>query len=362
MQLKNHSFILAACIAVLSFPGTSRSSENIRVAIADNQPSVALASAAGLIVVGAASGADDKRLTFSPASVGARPVRVRSAGDFTQVNGRSYRGWVELRKKKSGLIIVINDLDLEDYLQGVIASEVPHAWEFEALKAQAVAARTYALYRKRTAGTRVYHILATVNSQVYNGGGGERLSAIKAVRDTKGLVIVYRGEIIPAFYHSNCGGHTEDAAELWGIDAPYLKGVDCECQEIVKDELWEKRVNTAAVAGALRRAGHQVGEISDMRIEAITPAGRVKRVVVQTGGGTVSVSGEALRTALGKTVIPSAFFELELAGNETVISGRGNGHGVGLCQWGAKEMAQEGYDFQAILSHYYPGTSLTRLK
>lgn len=362
MTFKKFSLLLIICVIIFSSFGTAFPSENIRVAINDNQRAVTLASSAGLIVAGAPLGGGDARMTFTTASVGARPVRVKSAGEFTQVNGKSYRGWVELRKKKNGLIIAINELDLEEYLQGVIASEVPHAWEFEALKAQAVAARTYALYQKRTAGNRPYHILATVNSQVYNGGRGERSNAVQAVRDTRGLVIVYRGEIIPAFYHSNCGGHTEDAAEIWGIDAPYLKGVDCECQEIVKNELWEKRINTARVAGALRRMGYPGGEILDMRIEAITLAGRVKRVSVQSSGKTFSVSGETLRAALGNTVIPSVFFELELVENEAVFSGRGNGHGVGLCQWGAKEMAQRGYDFKSILSHYYPGTDLMQLK
>src|SRR5574337_879326 len=105
MTFKNFSLLLIISIAVLSSPRTA-CSENIRVAIADNQRAVALASSTGLIVAGGPSGASDKRMTFVPASIGGRPVRVKSAGEFTQVNGKSYRGWVELRKKKNGLIIV----------------------------------------------------------------------------------------------------------------------------------------------------------------------------------------------------------------------------------------------------------------
>lgn len=300
-------------------------------------------------------------MTFGPASLGGGPARVKSRDDLTQVNGRKYRGWVELRRNKAGLLLVINDLDLEDYLKGVIAAEVPHAWEFEALKAQAVAARTYALYQKQTSGKRSYHILATVSSQVYQGSAGERSNAVRAVRDTKGLVIEYRGEIIPAFYHANCGGQTEDAAELWGIDLPYLKGVDCECQRIAENGLWEKRVSASAVADALRRLGYGVGVITDLSIQNTTPAGRVKHVMVGSPGGSALVPGETFRAALGHMVIPSVFFELELLGDEVVFSGRGRGHGVGLCQWGAKEMAQRGHDFKSILAHYYPGTRLSRI-
>ena len=335
-------------------------SENIRVAILDDQKTVTLTSATTLAGPGLQSPRSEKKMVFSPAAVGNRPVRVRSVGELTQVNGKGYRGWVELRKKRNGRILVINELDIEDYLKGVIASEIPNDWEFEALKAQAVAARSYALYQKRSAGNRSWHILATVSSQVYNGSSGERSNAVRAVQETKGTVLVYQEKIIPAFFHSNCGGHTENAAELWGIDAPYLKGVDCECQGIVANGSWEKRVALSTVAQVMRRLGYRLSGISDMAIGGITPAGRVKEVAVRSAGRTTLVSGETLRAALGNTVIPSVFFELELSEGEAVFSGRGNGHGVGLCQWGAKEMAQRGYDYKAILSHYYPGAVLRK--
>lgn len=355
-------FLFLACAALCIFPAEASASENIRVAIADNQKTVTLMSASGLETEGVSPGGRENKMTFHAASMSGRSVRIRSAGDFVLVNNKSYRGWVELRRKNNGRLLVINDLDIEDYLKGVIAAEIPPDWEFEALKAQAVASRTYALYQKRSAGNRPYHILSTVSSQVYNGGNGERRNAIRAVRDTKGLVIVYQGEIIPAFYHSSCGGHTENAAEFWGIDEPYLKGVDCECQKISKYGLWEKRMEKSKIASALRRRGYGVSDITDMSIESMTPAGRVKKVAIRSGGRTTLVPGETLRAALGNTVVPSAFFELELEGSEAVFSGRGSGHGVGLCQWGAQEMAQRGFDFRTILSHYYPGTGLARMK
>jgi stage II sporulation protein D len=355
------SILLCIAIVVL-FVLPVFASENIRVALFDDQNAVSIKSASDLVIAGTPSGGHQKSLRFSPASVGGRPIRIRSTDGFTLVNGKRYRGWVELRKKNNGLLLVVNDLDLEEYLRGVIAAEVPPDWELEALKAQAVASRTYALYEKRAAGRRPYHIVATVTSQVYNGVNGEHLNAARAVTATRGLILTYQGRVIPAFYHANCGGHTENASLMWGIDAPYLKGVDCECQDIIKDGLWEKRVSIFNISAALRRQGFLIDTISNMSIAGITPAGRVRNVAILSARGATTIPAEALRTALGNTEIPSVFFELELSGGEAVFSGRGRGHGVGLCQWGAKEMAGKGHDYQSILSHYYPGTVIERMK
>ncbi len=349
------------CAALCLSPAIAFSSETIRVAIIDNQKSVTLVSLSGLIVQGDPSGRGEKKMTFGPASVGAEPVRVKSRQEFTGVSGKSYRGWIELRKKRNGSLIVINDLDIEEYLMGVVAEEIPSAWEPEALKAQAIASRTYALYQKKRSGKRPYHIRAGINNQIYSGRRGERDSTVRAVRETAGMVVVYGGEVIPAFYHSSCGGHTEDASELWGIDAPYLKGVDCDCQEISRYGVWEKRFSLSSLSAALDKMGYRLKGISSMAVGAITPAGRVKEVTVQHAGGASSVPAETLRTALGYAHIPSVFFETAMSGGEVVVSGRGLGHGVGLCQWGAREMARRGHDFKSILNHYYPGTSLVKL-
>jgi len=345
----------------LCFSASALGSENIRVALGDNQKTVVISSRTGFISAGRTIDHDTKKLRFDASSAGSRPVRLRASGEFIQVNGKSYRGWVELRKKGNGLLLVINELDIEDYLRGVLASEVPVGWEYEALKAQAIAARTYALYQKRTAGRRPYHIVASVNNQVYEGSKRERPREAQAVTDTRGLVLVYRGEVIPAFYHSSCGGQTENAEELWGIDAPYLKGVDCECQRISQYGIWEKRIGLAKIVNALRRQGFRVNDIAGMSIQGITPAGRVKAVSIRSSQGTLLVPAESLRAAIGNSTIPSVFFELGIEGGDAVFSGRGSGHGVGLCQWGAEEMAERGLDYRTILSHYYPGTDLLQL-
>ena len=242
----------------------------------------------------------------------------------------------------------------------MVASEIPHNWHPETLKAQAVASRTYALYQKRVAEGRHYHLLATEDSQMYNGRTGERPSTSQAVRETAGQVLVYEGELIPAFYHSSCGGHTEEATKLWDIREPYLQGVDCDCQDISKYGQWERTFSVDTIARALRKRGYPVRQITAATLGAITPAGRVRDVAIRHVGGATVVPAEALRAAVGNALLPSVFFELELSqtGRDLVFSGRGMGHGVGMCQWGAEEMARRKFGYRAILGHYYPGTEL----
>jgi stage II sporulation protein D len=193
---------------------------------------------------------------------------------------------------------------------------------------------------------------------MYLGESRERERTTRALRETAGQVVLYRGAVIQAFYHSSCGGHTEDALLLWGIDAPYLKGVDCDCQLISKYGLWEKRFSRAAVASALRREGFPVRDVSGIAIADLTPAGRVRSVVIRDAAGATTVPADMLRSALGNSQVPSIFFEPELLDGDVVFSGRGRGHGVGLCQWGVKELAQRGQGYRAILRHYYPGTTI----
>ncbi len=343
------------------FASHSIAGENIRVVIADDLKSVTLRSNRVMDVKGTTAGPGQKVMTFDRSIVSKHSIRVHASASPISVLGKKYRGVIELRTKKNGLIQVINDLDLELYLRGVIAAEIPPVWEMEALKAQAIASRTYALYQKRAAGKKPYHIVATVNDQVYLGVNGEQPRTVRAVQETEGMVMSYQGVVIPAYYHANCGGHTESAVELWGFEAPYLRGVDCECQEIVKDGLWEKRMTSVRVAKALARHGYNVAMIDDIFIAELTPAGRAKKIAIRTVNRIRMVPAEVFREALGSTEIPSVYFEVELLEGEVIFSGRGNGHGVGLCQWGAKEMAEKGHAYQSILTHYYPKITLKKV-
>lgn len=345
-------------IILLLLAGSARAGEAIRVIIADSQRPVALRSRTQLYQDGRSPAVPRKSFVVSPGSAGSGATRVRSSDGIVQVNKSSYRGIIEVRKSRKGTILVVNELDIEDYLKGVVAEEMPYDWEPEALKAQAVVARSFALYRKRAAGRRPYHIGATVNGQVYSGVRGERPETVRAVEETDGIVIAYGGRTIPAFFHSSCGGHTEDAAELWEIDEPYLKGVDCDCQRISKYGAWERRFSLDDIEAALRKKGYAFPPVFFLRTGSITAAGRVREIELVTRNGSKTIPAEDLRRAVGYAEIPSVFFELSVSGRDVVFSGRGLGHGVGLCQWGAKWMAEQGLGYQSIISHYYPGTRL----
>jgi stage II sporulation protein D len=351
------------CLVVFSVAVGRTAAENIRVLIVESRQPVTVEAPRGFRSANKpGSGVPASRIIRVSSLPKGRAMRLESMGGVLRVNGRSYRGAVEVRRAAGGKLIVVNDLDIEEYLKGVIPAEVPFDWEEEALKAQAVASRSYALYQKREAGRLPYDIRATVDSQVYLGMRAERERSTRAVEATAGIVVLYAGEIIPAFYHSSCGGHTEDASVLWGLDEPYLKGVDCDCQEISRYGIWEKRFTAASVARALRRQGYPIRDIGSVAIGEMTAAGRVKNVVFGQADRRTSVPAETLRAALGYSQVPSIFFEPELIGGEIVLSGRGLGHGVGLCQWGARFLAQKGFDFTSILAYYYPGTTLGRIE
>jgi stage II sporulation protein D len=347
---------------LLSLPVTA-SGEHIKVLIADHWRSFTVEAHSGRSGTGHHGKHGMVRRSIDVTSLPkGGTLRITSDDGFVRVNGKKYRGSLDIRRRPGGRLLVINDLDVEEYLRGVIPAEIPFDWEEEVLKAQAVASRTYALYQKREAGTRPYHVRATVDSQMYLGTAAEHESSSRAVEETRGLVVVAGGEVIPAFYHSSCGGHTENASLLWDLSEPYLRGGDCDCQEISRYGLWEKRFSGRTVAVALRRLGYRVGTIDSVADGEITPAGHVRTVVFGSDRGRTIVPAEALRAALGYSSVPSTFFEPEYRDGDIVLSGRGMGHGVGLCQWGAKLMARKGFDFRSILEYYYPGTTVVRLQ
>lgn len=352
-------YLLLIFISII-IPSSSLASEQIRVLLSDQMESVTIESRTGLLLEHSPLRPVGNKVTIGSGYLGTSPVRITSKDGLIRLNGRAYRGSIEIRKGKDSKLIVINELDLEEYLMGVVAEEIPHDWEAEALKAQAVVSRTYALYLKKRAGKRPYHITSDVKTQVYGGRRAERESTVRAVRETEGLVLTHKGEVIPAFYHSSCGGRTEDASELWNIDASYLKGVDCACQEISKYGEWERRISIKDALIALSKLGHTLSDITSIDLGRITQAGRVKNLAIRDKDRMINVPAEKFRLAIGSSVIPSVFFEASLSGREMVISGRGMGHGVGLCQWGAKNMAQKGSDYITILQHYYPGTTIER--
>ncbi|MEB3187723.1 MAG: SpoIID/LytB domain-containing protein [bacterium] len=273
------------------------------------------------------------------------------------INGRPYRGQVEVRQAESS-VVGVNVVDLEAYLYGVVPAESIPSWPLEALKAQAVAARTYALAHLGQFASLGYDLKATVASQVYGGVALERPSTNRAVDETRGRVLTWRDRPIDAVYCDSSGGFTESCRAAWGRDVPYLQPVP-DFDQQSPHYAWELTLEAAQVNRQLGRQWPGSGSVEITGIEPVerTETGRARRVRLEAGPATQVVPAERLRSSLG---LRSAYWNVERqADGRWHFVGRGWGHGIGMSQWGAKAMADMGFTHAEILAWYYPGTVLT---
>lgn len=290
-------------------------------------------------------------------------VRLNENGKRTALHAGNEKGALQVsgviqlvRRGKSRLLI--NHVDLEEYVKGVVPAEVNSAWHLEMLKVQAVAARTYALYQHMLSSSRDYDVVAGIQDQVYRGRQGMDARVVEAVESTRGLVVTYQGAPIYAAFSSTSAGITEDAMMVWSKDLPYLKGVECPFDIESPYYQWKASLKIDTLEKNLRQQGFVVGAIVTITPHSYSRAGRVATLRIVHSSGELTIRGEDLRKAVGYTVVLSTQFTVELIGRYIVFSGYGAGHAVGLCQWGAKELAALGYSFSSILRYYYPGTEL----
>jgi len=292
-------------------------------------------------------------------------LRVYSHKDITiyaNKKERRYRGIIDIRIDKDGNFLVTNILDVESYVRGVLYHEISDEWPMEAMKAQAVATRTYAHYQMEQAQQNLFDVTSDIYSQVYGGRSAERFRTNLAASKTKGEVLIYQGGVIPAFFHSNSGGHTEDANQVWGIDLPPLKGVISPYSQDAPSYQWHQNFQSSVVQAKLNENGYHLDLIKDIRIAEKNPSGRIKELLIETRDGQVTrISGKKFRDILGPNVVKSNLYDIQMKGYFFDLSGRGWGHGVGMCQWGAHEMAQRRFQYRKILDYYYPGTNILQL-
>jgi stage II sporulation protein D len=278
--------------------------------------------------------------------------------------------YLEDRKFRGNLIFirdgsrlsVANHIEIDDYVAGVLIFEVSHYWPIEALKAMVVAVRTFALYQAGENAARDYDLTSDIYSQVYGGKTAERYRLTEAVEQTKGLVLTYQGKILPAFHHATCAGHTEDASQLWNIDLAPLKGVSCDFCKESPHYSWHQVSGEAEIRGKLKTAGYDVGKINDIVSLNKDASGRIKDLKIVSDKADITIPVKDFRNIIGPNVIKSANFSVSLVNGDAVFEGSGWGHGVGLCQWGAYFMAKQGYSYEQILKHYFPGSELSVIK
>lgn len=297
--------------------------------------------------------ADRDRLVVDGREVG-RQLDLAPDDGLLAFDGRRYRGALRLLAR-DGRVLVINVVDLESYLRGVVAAEMQASWPLEALKAQAVAARTYTLANVDHGAS--YDVCATTDCQVYRGAGAEHPRADQAIAETTGLVLTYGGAIARTYYHADSGGVIASSAEVWGTARPYLLAF----QDVASDgpyRRWETRLDPAVVAASLHASGHRVGAVRRVRVLEFTESGRVRRLEVTGADGTTVLAGVAAREQARAWGLRSTRFHMA---GDLVVRGEGWGHGVGMSQYGARQLALAGHDFTQILGFYYQGTALQRV-
>jgi len=412
----------------------------IRVGILSNQESVFISADTNFVILNGETGQllthlgvgekatiakQGNTLTINGKVVKAKKFSVLTVQfdgkHYVEINNKQYRGKIDLHLThgKTGLTVV-NTLPIEQYLYGVIAREMSPNWHMEALKAQTVAARTYAYYNLNKHQGDDYDVCATTDCQVYGGRESEAPQVIKAVDDTVGQVIMSQGKMIPTYFHSSSGGYTENSENVWGTYEPYLRGT-VDYDQNSPQYKWEKKLTTDELTAAISQLGYTIGTIKGIELAPLTNtpmdipergvSGRVKVIRFIGSTGIAQLTGEELRKSLGlkstlfdvRVMVPVAQageFDMtkkigernhktainvpptrgggfiidkkeihRLSGNPNeiiVISGFGWGHGLGLSQWGAKAMAEQGPQgdstyFVEILKHYYQGTTIKKV-
>ncbi len=289
------------------------------------------------------------------------PVKVKS-DLYLLVNKNLYRGNIIIRLSKNGKLNVINEINIEDYLKGVLPKEANSDWDIEALKAQAVISRTYTLKNMQRHASDNFNLCSSVHCQVYGGASAENAKCNKAVTDTKNQIVTFKGDLAQTVFHANCGGHTEDPKYIWDWkhETPaYLKGVkDKYCSKSPHDK-WNCSIPETTIRKKLLNAGYKIDVIKSIKLSGNTVGNAKEFVIIKHKKGTLKLNTYKFRLAVDSHLIKSAMIkDIDKKGETFSFTGKGWGHKVGLCQWGAKGMAEKGFSYKDILKHYYPKTEI----
>ncbi|NUM88669.1 MAG: SpoIID/LytB domain-containing protein [Bdellovibrionales bacterium] len=262
--------------------------------------------------------------------------------------------------------LVVNTVDMEKYLAGLVNKEMQGSWPIEALKAQAVAARSYALFQIGKNRQELWDVDATTIDQVYDGPRSETAKSNRAVEQTRHEVLTWNDETIKAFYHANCGGRTE--TEVWGGSHPWMASVTCPWHGKRENGIrWKFRAGLDRLDRSLRKLAQELTP-GFLRVASVEPgrvngSRRLREIVLRDAEGrSARVPAATFRATLGNTQVKSTRFSVKSNGREVELLGDGFGHGAGMCQVGAKVMAQNGRSYRQILSHYYPLARLSKLE
>ncbi|MBQ8525514.1 MAG: SpoIID/LytB domain-containing protein [Clostridia bacterium] len=340
-------------------------------------------------------------------------LTIMSAGDnLLTLNGKEHRGGLEFLNAGNGKLSVVNLISVNDYVKGVVPGEIPSSWHEEALKAQAVCARNYSVANKDKHESGGFDVCTTIHCQVYGGVAAETERTNKAVDATAGQYLMYNGSLAQTLFFSSAGGHTGNAKYVWGNDIPYLRGVDNDFENPSDNPryTWSKTLTTEEIEQKLAANGYAIGSVKGITSKTDEVTGQVYELTIHGTADSKTYKNDNTRGCFGSDVLLSQFYTvtpvttpaatgisaitstgkslladyyvLSGMGEKTTIQfpfvaksalaqmtlcpqalayrfdGRGWGHGLGMSQYGAKGMADQGYTYDQILAHYYPGTVL----
>jgi len=358
--------------------GTIEIPDKIRVVIANDVNELDLSLRGKYLITTIETGEQLKRgQTFFNIKIKPKAHGISFGKDYFKIHGieikpdrepsiylgkRLYRGSLQIIRTEEGLLKAINIIDLEDYLKGVLYHEVSHRWPMEAIKAQAIVSRTFALYQAQQNKNNYYYLTDNVSSQVYGGVYAEKYRTNKAVDATRNMVLMYRDKILPCFFHATCGGRTEDASMLWKVDLKPLKGASCRYCKNSPHFNWQKEIDLAEIEKRLSKAGYNIEDLRSIKVIKRDRSGRVVSLKIKGKNFPIGITAKKFREILGPRLIRSTNFNITIKGDKAYIKGRGWGHGVGMCQWGAFSMAKKRRSVRSILRLYYPGAKIVRLR
>jgi stage II sporulation protein D len=278
-----------------------------------------------------------------------------------ELDGRLLVGLLEVRQDDRGNLLAVNRLDLDRYLKGLLGVEMSPSWPLEALKAQAVAARTYALRKLIAHQDELFDMSTTTLDQVYKGISAEGQRTMQAVDATHGQVLTYKGELAETLFHACCGGHTLPARSVFGGNVPYLVAVEDRYCAGCWGEKWNVEVTFRELNKQLRKVFAKKGWQGPIKKAVVQKKSGKNIQLLVVGNLRLKLSKVELRKLLGVKKIKSNNFDIQVRGKKIVFQGNGRGHGVGLCQWGARRMAEKKKSYKEILKKYYPKTKMVQM-
>lgn len=284
-----------------------------------------------------------------------------SSSDFepVEVFKKKYRGGLKFVVKGNALTTV-NYLNVEEYLLGVVPREMSASWSLEALKAQAVSARSFAYSNYNKFIKSGFNLTDDTRSQAYGGFSAEHENSNKAVYETKGIVGYYNGKIAQLIYMASSGGKTENSGNIWSVNIPYLMAKDDPYSIGNQYDNWSFTLSSTDIEKALSARGKNIGSLTGITIDEITTQGYIIKITFNGTNSSVTYAKDSIRSVFGSSKLKSLRFKIDTDGSNYKFSGSGFGHGIGMSQYGAKAMAEKGMSYTQILNFYYRGITLNQ--